>query len=274
MFINKWLLFFCIKGKGNKVITLHKDKEYNVRTKCLKSCLKISGDNNLIKFDSKAKVFFKGINLSIKGCNNIIYFKNYKQSSFKNLKISITGSNNYIEINGPIVFFNTEMELNNNDNVFIIQKTNKPVKKCYFCLSGLSEVNISSDCGLNMGLYAIINNNYKERHKLIIGKGVFIGKDVIIRTSDGHSLIDPETKLAINEPQDVIIGDNVWIGARSVILKGAKIPQGSVVGAQSLVNKKYDTSHILLAGIPAKIRREDVYWDIMDYNEYMRNYEH
>lgn len=273
-FINKWLLLFDIKGSGNNITYLHKDKERNVRTKCTKSYVQISGGNNSIKFFSKTKAFFKGIHLEINGSNNVIHFKNYKQSFFNNLNIFITGSNNYIEINGPISFSNTEIELNNDDNVFIIKKTPKIVTNCYFCLSGLSEVNIGSDCGLNMGLYAIINNNYKERHKLIIGNGVYIGKDVIIRTSDGHSLIDPETKLAINEPQDVIIGDNVWIGTRSIVLKGAKIPHGSVVGAQSLVNKKYDTPHILLAGTPADIRKENVYWDIKDYGEYMRYYKH
>ena len=118
--------------------------------------------------------------------------------------------------------------------------------------------------------YAIINNNFKNKHKLTIGKGVFIGKDVIIRTSDGHAIIDPETGLAINEPQDIEIGDNVWIGARNMILKGTKIPSGSIVGAQSVVNKKFETTNVLIAGNPAKIIRNNVFWDVRDFGRYMK----
>lgn len=207
-------------------------------------------------------------NIKIKGINNIINLK-CSPKQLKGLSIIVKGSNNYIEIEGPIKFKNTEIEINGNENVFKIKKPARVVKNCYFCLGGLAEVYIDEACGLNMGLYAIINNNFKNKHKLTIGKGVFIGKDVIIRTSDGHTIIDPETGLAINEPLDIEIGDNVWIGARNMILKGSKIPNGTIVGAQSVVNKKFEDPNVLIAGNPAKIIKNNVLWDVRDYCQYM-----
>lgn len=239
--------------------------------------LSFAFDNNKIYMQKNNKqkesfpfLFLK--NIKIKGNSNIINLK-CSQKQLRGVSIIIKGSNNYIEIEGPIKFKNTEIEINGNENVFKIKRPSRVVKNCYFCLEGLAEVNIDEACGLNMGLYAIINNNFKNVHKLIIWKGVFIGKDVIIRTSDGHSIIDPITKLPINEPQDVIIGNNVWIGARSMILKGAKIPNGSIVGAQSLVNKPFEQEHILLVGSPAKIARTNVFWNVKPYGTMCKDLE-
>lgn len=208
-------------------------------------------------------------NFSLKGKNNIISLK-CKLKELRGLKIKVKGSNNYIKIEGPVKFKNSTIEITGNNNIFILRKPARTVKNCYFKLCGLSKVFIGKDCGLNMGLYAIINNNYKKSHKLQIGNGVFIGKDVIIRTSDGHAIIDPNTKLALNEPKDVVIGNNVWIGARNMILKGSYIADGSIIGAQSVVNKKFKTPNVIIAGNPAKIVRENISWDSRSYGEYMK----
>ncbi|MBO5445964.1 acyltransferase [bacterium] len=244
--MKKFFIKSNIKGSNNKIEAFYDGKWHQLRIKNANSNFWIKGNNNVIKFHLDTKTLPKNFNLTI------------------------NGSNNYIEIIGPIKFNNTTIEIEGNENIFKIKKPARVVKNCYFCLEGLAEVNIDEDCGLNMGLYAIINNNFKNKHKLTIGKGVFIGKDVIIRTSDGHAIIDPETGLAINEPQDIEIGDNVWIGARNMILKGTKIPSGSIVGAQSVVNKKFETTNVLIAGNPAKIIRNNVFWDVRDFGRYMK----
>ncbi len=246
-FMLKHFISSNIQGSGNSVRSLIHGKWRKINVKDIDSNFWIKGNNNIVKFGFETKRFPKGLNLTI------------------------NGSNNYIEFIGSVKFKNTEIEIKDNNNIFKIKEPARVVKDCYFCLGGLSEVNIDKACGLNMGLYAIINNNFKKRHKLTIGQGVFIGKGVIIRTSDGHAILDPESKVAVNAPQDVEIGDNVWIGARNMILKGAKIPAGSIVGAQSVVNKKFDEPNILLAGCPAKIIRHNVLWDVSNYGQYMKN---
>lgn len=41
----------------------------------------------------------------------------------------------------------------------------------------------------------------------------------------------------INCDRPIIIGNSVWLGMNSVVLKGAQIPSGSVVAAGSIVTK-------------------------------------
>jgi maltose O-acetyltransferase len=49
----------------------------------------------------------------------------------------------------------------------------------------------------------------------------------------------------------VSIGDNVWIGGRSIILQGVKIGEGAVVAAGSVVTRDVDAYEVV-AGVPAK----------------------
>lgn len=66
----------------------------------------------------------------------------------------------------------------------------------------------------------------------------------------------------INPSSDIVIGNHVWIGIRSTILKGSIIPSESVVAAQSMVTSSLKASeHSLIGGIPAKMLKTDISWD-------------
>ncbi len=52
--------------------------------------------------------------------------------------------------------------------------------------------------------------------------------------------------------EPVEIGDDVWIGARSVILPGVKIGTGSIIAVGSVVTKDVEPFSIV-AGVPAKL---------------------
>ncbi|MBR4891899.1 MAG: hypothetical protein IKZ34_01820 [Alphaproteobacteria bacterium] len=45
------------------------------------------------------------------------------------------------------------------------------------------------------------------------------------------------------------------------ILKGTKIPDNCIVGARSLVNKKFDEPNVILVGIPAVIKKRGIQWE-------------
>ena len=59
---------------------------------------------------------------------------------------------------------------------------------------------------------------------------------------------------------NVIIGDRVWVGTLATILKNAQIANDTIVGACSVVAKKFDTPNVAIAGNPAKIIKEGVAW--------------
>lgn len=62
---------------------------------------------------------------------------------------------------------------------------------------------------------------------------------VIIRPDDGHTIFSPESKQILNYGKDIKIGNHVWLGEQVIILKGAVIPDNTIVGAKSLVNKQF-----------------------------------
>ena len=92
-------------------------------------------------------------------------------------------------------------------------------------------------------------------NSVTLGKGCAIARDVIIRDYDAHQLIGCD--FAISKP--ICIGDHVWIGTRAIILKGVTIGDGAVVAAGAVVTKDVP-SRTLVAGVPAKVIRENVEW--------------
>lgn len=91
-----------------------------------------------------------------------------------------------------------------------------------------------------------------------IQNNVKIGGGTCIYTSDFHSL-DPQTRTSKDDMKQrkcapIAIGDNVFIGAHCIILKGVTIGQNSIIGAGSVVTKSIPANQIW-AGNPAKFIR-------------------
>lgn len=87
-----------------------------------------------------------------------------------------------------------------------------------------------------------------------IGDRVMIGSGALILDSDLHPL-DPHERSTYSENiqvKPVVIGNDVFIGARAIILKGATIGDRSVIGAGAVVTRAVPANAIA-AGNPARI---------------------
>lgn len=106
--------------------------------------------------------------------------------------------------------------------------------------------------------YLFMNENSFFNEKCIISGGnIKIGKNVLIAPrvniiSVNHGIEMSENIISQKEIQgEIIIENDVWIGINTTILLGVKIKQGSIVGANSLLNKNINKNEIW-GGNPAK----------------------
>lgn len=97
---------------------------------------------------------------------------------------------------------------------------------------------------------------------VLIGSNCMFSREIEIRSTDVHKIYDLESGERLNLANKVLeISDHVWIGARALISKNVTIPKGSVIGAGSFVNKRFDQENTVIAGVPAKVVRENIRWE-------------
>ena len=89
-----------------------------------------------------------------------------------------------------------------------------------------------------------------------IGDDVMMGPDCMIFTSNHRmdGLDRPMWQQGFTEPRPVVIEDDVWMGARVIILPGVRVGRGSVIGAGSVVTHDVEP-YSIVAGNPAKLIR-------------------
>ncbi len=88
--------------------------------------------------------------------------------------------------------------------------------------------------------------------KVFIGNMVLMGPEVLIYTSNHGTKLGTPIKLQPYEYRDVHIGNDVWIGARCIVLPGVTIADGAVIAAGAVVTKDVPENAVV-GGVPAKI---------------------
>ncbi|MEI6752662.1 MAG: acyltransferase [Paludibacter sp.] len=97
--------------------------------------------------------------------------------------------------------------------------------------------------------------------KIEFGKNCLLSWDILIMDNDFHAIINKKNGIRFPQSKPIYIGDNVWIGCNTTILKGSHIPEHCIIGSNSTVNKKFEESYCLYAGNPLKVRKENVDWE-------------
>ena len=90
-----------------------------------------------------------------------------------------------------------------------------------------------------------------------IGKNLMMAPECIMLTKN-HEFKDkniPMIQQGYSEDRQIIIGDDVWIGQRVIILPGISIGNGAIIGAGSVVTKDVP-QYSIVAGNPARIIKQ------------------
>lgn len=190
-----------------------------------------------ISFNSQGNIFsFKGImrggSISIEGWNNRLIVEDCVR--LINTRISIKGNNNCIYIHKGVVFSEGGRIRIEDDGSRLEIGDNSTMINVFFSLA--------------------------ESTKLLIGRDCLFSADVVVRTSDSHSIIDCLDETRLNCGKDVIIGDNVWIANGVSVLKGSEIGNWNIVGTHSVVSKIVTSKNCLVVGNPARVVKTNVKW--------------
>ena len=98
-------------------------------------------------------------------------------------------------------------------------------------------------------------------HKNIkFGNDCLLSWDILIMDTDSHKIKNKDNDV-INSPKEIIVGNHVWIGCRATILKGSLIPDDSIIGANTTVNRRLENTNSIFAGNPIKEVKREIYWE-------------
>ncbi len=159
-----------------------------------------------------------------------------------------------LKINGILkIYGRGQISIGNNVRINSCRLSN-PIggqTRTIFNVSENAKLIIGDNCGFsNVAIVA--------RKSIEIGNNVMIGGNTMIYDTDFHSLnynIRIFNKDDIGKVNNVIIEDNVFIGAHCLILKGTRIGKNSIIGAGSVLAKSVPPNEIW-AGNPAKKIRD------------------
>lgn len=123
---------------------------------------------------------------------------------------------------------------------------------------------IGQNCTMSIGKNSSSTNpvyiTCAEGASVLIGEDCMFATNNQIRTDDAHPIYDVNTGKRLNPSKNIVLGNHVWIGFGAMLMGGAKVGDGSVIGANSLVNKSHPNNSII-AGTPAKTIKHDVFWE-------------
>lgn len=111
-------------------------------------------------------------------------------------------------------------------------------------------------CHTHLGhhVYANFNLTLVDDGDIFIGNYVMFGPNVTLATA-GHPIMPQLRQEGMQFNIPIRIGNNVWIGAGTIVLPGVTIGENTVIGAGSVVTKDIP-ANVVAVGNPCKILRE------------------
>ena len=142
-----------------------------------------------------------------------------------------------LEIDGELIF---------NGRAFIMQG-------CKINVMQNAQLIIGDD--FNMSVECVIIT----QKRITIGNSSGISWESLVMDTDFHHIYD-EDGVEFNQPKEIIIGEKVWVGCKCTLLKGAEIPSGSIVAANSMVTKKLIGEKSIFGGNPIRVLKNNITW--------------
>ena len=218
---------------------------------------------------SKIKTFLKShpklLNRFFAFCNALPLNNAYKgkrgnkvisKGLMQKCKIRFRGKNNSVEIQNGAFLKNCTINISGNNNRVVFGE------KTYANFADLctEDDNNSVIIGNRTNLCGKIHLAAIEGTTISIGEDCLFSSEIVFRTGDSHSVLDMNGN-RINQSQDIIIDNHVWLGHRVLINKGVRIGADNIVGTGAVVTKSMLDTNTVIAGVPAKVVKTGVNFD-------------
>ena len=233
--------------------TLANETELDMKMQNIKKGLKYIYSTRNVNYLKTLFFNFRYVNSSDKCTHNVIIYDNVYYEIFPTGKIIMNKGN--LELGKPWgkkAVFPTSFKLGNNSKIVV---------NGHFKIREGAAIGIGDNASLTLGS-GYINNKLTLGcfESITIGNNVVISSGVTIRDSDNHIIKEFGKDGCSIKTKPIAIGNNVWIGINATILKGVKIHDGAIVAAGAVVNKDVH-ENTLVGGVPAKVIKENVYWE-------------
>ena len=207
----------------------------------------IGKKGNQLIFPKKVS-YLKNLKINIKGQGNIIDLSGISKIKKKS-EITILGNNNHIAFDsGTKILGRLELKIHGDNTIF---KSGKEV-----IVDGLLSVYQQTGANVFIGdkttFFQTMIQSIHEKTNVIIGKDCMFSKDTFLFNSDGHPIYDYNKKIC-NKPKNLLVGNHVWIGWGSSILKGINIADNCIIGRASVVTKSISEPGSIIVGNPGKV---------------------
>ncbi len=126
-------------------------------------------------------------------------------------------------------------------------------RSCFYFMGGMPEM---PEIVVGNGTFIGNGCTLSAACRIVIGADCLVSTNVRIHDNDGHPL-EPERRLRKepirqDEASGVIIGNNVWIGAHAIVLKGVTIGDHAVIATGAIVTQDVPECAVV-AGNPARV---------------------
>lgn len=123
-----------------------------------------------------------------------------------------------------------------------------------------SKLSIRGDLALGADFNMTAESTIVCAKNIRFGNDCLLSWDILVMDTDEHPLYDKEHK-RINPDKPIIVGNHVWIGCKCVLLKGAEIPDNTVLAAGTLLTSAFSGEQQVIGGNPPSILKREVRWE-------------
>lgn len=101
-------------------------------------------------------------------------------------------------------------------------------------------------------------------HRICLHDNVRFGWETLVMDTAFHRLKNIEGEFVTSGYAPIELSHHTWVSTKCLVLPGAVTAPYTIVAANSMINKKYDESYVMMAGSPASVKKRGVWRDFSD----------